>query len=75
MQIERKDVHELKNYLAVGIGMLELAQKIIQREGKEADLQKVQERIEKSIFAQKKILDLLNSLKRDPSEESTASED
>lgn len=64
MELERKDIHELKNHLSISMGMCQLAQKMIAREGKEVDLTKLNDRIEKSLLAQQKILEFLESLKK-----------
>lgn len=64
MELERKVIHELKNYLTVGMGMIELAMKSLAREGKETDLDKINERLFKALESQKKILEVLNSIKK-----------
>ncbi|MEY4617566.1 MAG: hypothetical protein RJB66_2526 [Pseudomonadota bacterium] len=64
MEIDRKDIHELKNQLAISMGMIELGMKMIARDQQNVDLSKLDERLNKSLEAQKKILDYLNSLKK-----------
>jgi hypothetical protein len=63
MQLTRLDVHELKNQLAISIGMIELVQKMLNRDGKEAELQKIIDRLEKALTAQKKLLDFFENSK------------
>jgi hypothetical protein len=55
MELDRKEVHDIRNQLAISIGMVELAIKMLVRDGKEADLAKITERLEKSIAAQQKL--------------------
>ncbi len=57
MELERKDIHDIKNQLAISIGMVELAQKMILRDGKEADFTKLNERLDKALMAQRKLQD------------------
>ena len=64
MEIDRKDIHELKNQLAISMGMIELGMKMIARDEKNVDLSKLDERLNKSLEAQKKILEFINSLKK-----------
>ena len=56
MELERQDVHDIRNQLSISIGMLDLIQKSLTRDGREVDLSKLSDRIEKSILAQKKLL-------------------
>ena len=62
MKIDRSDLHDLKNHLAISIGMNEIVIKIIQRDGIHTDFQKIIEKLEKSLKAQKKIQDYLTTI-------------
>ncbi len=62
MTIERSDLHDLKNHLAISIGMNELVIKIIQRDDVRTDFLKIIEKLEKSLSAQKKIQDYFDKI-------------
>lgn len=67
MELDRKDIHDIKNQLAISIGMVELVQKMILRDGKEADFAKINERLEKALGAQQKLQNFFEAIQK-PSE-------
>ena len=65
MNIESSKAHDLKNQLAISIGMIELIQKMILRDGKELDLNKLSDRLERSIIAQKKLQEFFETASKE----------
>lgn len=67
MELQRKDLHEIRNLLAIGIGMVELTQRMVLRDGANLDIQKLKVRLDKSLDAQRKINNLFEKLRSEMS--------
>ncbi len=55
MSADRKIIHELKNQLTISIGLNEMVQKAIQTNVHNADFDKILDRLDRALTAQRKM--------------------
>lgn len=55
MSIDRHIIHELKNQLTISIGLNEMIQKTIQTHESNSDFNKILDRLERALTAQRKM--------------------
>lgn len=56
MELQREDVHDIRNQLSISLGMVDIVLRLIERNGPNLDLEVVKERLQQSVAAQKKLL-------------------
>lgn len=64
IQISSDEVHDLKNILAVSMGMLEISTKLIDRDPQGVDTAKLREKIQKSYEALQRIEEFIRNKPR-----------
>lgn len=57
MELDSQKLHDIRNKFAVSMGMLDFALKLIDRDREKVDLEKIKERIQKSLAAQEKLME------------------